>query len=223
MSPFPRWVGPYGVARGKRSGFRFHQGRLGVWVMSASGLREFWTAESSPGAKAIEQLVRMHWGAGRVLFLPDGYVTKPDPQNECTRYLVGRIDGPMTLERPDGSRFDLSPVRHLLPGGPWLGPRTTGIESTIDSTGRLECEWELTLPSGRLKQTCPIWGPDPILAAGLRAARPDQGSARVRVQLGGAVITMQEDDDKDGLGWHPRFVGCIDSAKWGFEPSWVAA
>lgn len=223
QNPFPRWVGPYSVARGTKSGFRFRKGRLGTWVEESPGRREFWEAEPSAAVKAIERLVREHWHHGRVLLLPDGHVAKPDPDRagDCIRYLIGRIHGSVAVVKPDGTRFDLSRVQHLRPGAPWPGPHTTGIEVKIDSTGQLNCEWELAAALGRLVQSHPMWGRDPALATGLRAARPGLSSARVRVQIGGAVVTMQEDDEKHDKRWRPRFVGHIDIKKWPFDPAWV--
>jgi hypothetical protein len=219
-SPFPSWCGPYSVARGSKSGFRFREGRLGSWVENA-GLRAFWEVEASPGVTALERLVGRRWGSGRVLLLPDGRVAKPDPDPEkpCIRYLIGRLTGPVIVESPDGVRCDLS--QPLRPGARWPGPPTTGLECKIDSAGRLECEWELTARLGRLAETRTMWAPDPALAAGLRAARPGMSSARVRVQVGGAVITRREDTDGDDVSWVPRFVGRIDPARWPFDEAWV--
>jgi hypothetical protein len=189
--------------------------------MESSGIRAFWTVEPSPGVTALEQLVRRHWGTGRVLLLPDGRVAKPDPDPEkpCTRYFIGRLTGPVVIDSPEGERCDLS--RDLPPGARWLGPATTGLECKIDSAGRLECEWELTARYGRIAQTHPMWGPDAALAAGLRAARPGMSSARVRVQVGGAVITRREEVDQDDVSWVPRFVGRIDPSRWPFDEGWV--
>ena len=226
-TPFPRWCGPYSVARGtQKSGFRFLRGRLGAWV-ERSGALEFWTVESSPGVTALERLVQRHWGSGRVLLLPDGHVVKPDPDptKACTRYLIGRVHGSVIVERPDGTRCDLLQTQHLRPGELWHGPGTTGIECKIDSTGRLECEWELSAATGRLAQTHQMWGADTVLAAGLRQARPRMvtSGARVRVQVGGTIITVREDEDYDDVVWTPRFVGRIDVKQWPHEARWVIA
>ena len=46
--PFPRWVGPYAPARGKKAGFKVLQGRLGAWVEEGDA-SAFWTIRTSPG------------------------------------------------------------------------------------------------------------------------------------------------------------------------------
>lgn len=220
-SPFPSWRGPYSVARGTKAGFRFKLDRLGVGVETSSGLSEVWTAARSPGVTSLELLVRQHWGGGRLLLLPDGHVVKPDPDEPCTRYLIGRIRGPLVLETPNGKQCDLSRAQHLHPGEPWPGPPGTGIECKIDSTGCLDSEWELIAPGGRLVQTHRMWGPDPVMATGLRSARPALTSARVRVEIGGAVVTMREDEESDDPRWTPRFVGRVDVRRWPFDENWV--
>lgn len=172
---------------------------------------------------SLEQLVRQHWGSGRVLLLPDGYVVKPDPDpsKPCTRYLIGRLQGWLVIEKPDGTRCDLSQPKPLHPGEPWPGPPTTGIECKIDLRGGLVSEWDLEAPGGRLVQTHRMWEPDPVLAAGLRAARPGMPNARVRVEIGGAVVTMREAEEKGDSQWAPCFIGRIDVEQWPFEADWV--
>lgn len=218
--PFARWVGPYSPARGRKSGFRFHKGRLGVWV-PVDSLETFWTAESSPGARGLQQLVKDVWGQGRVLLLPDGKVIKPDPEGDGTRYLIGRLRGAVVLERPNGTLFDLADARSLDGGAPWPGPSTTGIECKIDGKGRILCDWELPTERGKLCPTVQITGPDPDLAAGLRHARPGKSGARVRVQIGGAVITNGDENDDFGVVWRPRYVGRIDLRSWPRAADWI--
>ena len=74
--PFPRWVGPYVPARGKKAGFKVLQGRLGAWVEEGDA-SAFWTIRTSPGAAQLERLVCKHWRGGGLAILPDGSIVKP--------------------------------------------------------------------------------------------------------------------------------------------------
>jgi hypothetical protein len=215
-SPFARWEGPYSVARGTKSGFRFYQDRLGSWV-ELRNVREFWAVASSPGTIALTQLVKQHWGSGRVLLSPDGHVMKPDPEAPAIRHRIGHVQGNLVVVRPNGVRFDMSNTQHLRPGDAWLGPPTTGIECVLDRTGRLECDLKFATPSGQDAQTITVWGPDGALGHGLQAARPGVGGARVRVQYGGAVITRSEEEET----LMARYVGKIDAMRWPFNTRWV--
>lgn len=219
-TPFARWVGPYSPARGNKSGFRFYRGRLGVWVR-ADDVEAFWQVEPCSGAQGLEQLVKVVWGHGRVLLLPDGKVIKPAPAGDGARFLVGRLRGAIVLVRPDGTRFDLSATRNLDRGELWPGPSTTGIECRIDWKGRILCDWETPTDLGKLSQTMQITGPDPDLASGLRKARPGMTAARVRVQAGGAVITNGDSNDDYSVVWTPRYVGHIDLRSWPRASQWI--
>lgn len=130
--PFPRWMGPFSPARGTRSGFRFHQGRLGTWVSHNAG-STFWPVTDSRGAREIATLVRSKWRGGRVLFLPNGFVVKPLQSDDEVgqRALIGRFRGAIVLERPGQPSFDLSKPGALRPGDPWRGPATTGLECAL--------------------------------------------------------------------------------------------
>ncbi len=222
-TPFPRWMGPYSPARGVKtwSGFRFHRSTLGVWVRAADSLLEFWQIERSSGVTAVEALVRGAWGHGRVLFMPDGRIIKPDPSGDGTRYFIGTIQGSIVLVRPDGTRFDVSASQGLAPGDPWPGPGTTGIECKIDHAGRITCNWGLPVPLGTVRQEVQFWGADAALAAGLRAARPGATEARVRVQTGGVVITNKHGNDELDPVWAPHYIGRIDVSCLPFDTSWI--
>lgn len=220
-SPFARWVGPYSPSRGtKKSGFRFHKKKLGTWVARANTL-EFWQVDRSPGVSALEALVQKSWGNGRILLLPDGTVIKPDQSGDGRRYLIGHIRGPIVVVRPDMTRFDYSGSHSLTPGKLWPGPRTTGIECKIDSSGRISCTWGIPATLGTLEQTVPVSGQHPQIAAALRAARPGVVDARVRIQSGGAVITSSDGGDDDDLV--PHYLGQIDVACWPSVANWVVS
>ena len=214
--PFPRWMGPFSPARGTRSGFRFHNQRLGTWVDNEFG-KAFWPIMDNPGVRSVARLVKYEWSGGRVLFLPNGFVVKPLPGDEEVgiRVLIGRYWGPIVLERPDLSRLDLSQPGSLRPGDLWPGPTTTGLECTIQYGGSLACSWYHPTQWGSDFVTETLRGPDPTLMAGMRSARHGNIYGRVRITANGHVITNRE----DGYGsWVAAYVGWIDPGSW---PDWA--
>ena len=76
--PFPEWHGPYSPARGDDWGFRVRGGLLMTVVATEDGQEE-WVVRQAEGAELLQQIVRSHWGGGRVLLLPNGLVVKPNP------------------------------------------------------------------------------------------------------------------------------------------------
>lgn len=219
VSPFPRWLGPFSPARGTYSGFRFHYGRLGTWVTNPVGL-EFWPIIDSRSAQALAQLVLAHWGGGRILLLPNGFVIKPlqGDHEVGRRVLIGQFRGPVILERPEGRDFDLSNPGELNPGDPWPGPKTTGIECTIQLDGSLDCAWYHPTLQGRDEVRCRMQGPDWRLAGSFRRARPGVSGGRVRVTANGHVITNRE--ERDGT-WISLYVGHIAPESWPQRKEWV--
>jgi hypothetical protein len=217
--PFPRWAGPFSPARGTRSGFRFHQGRLGTWVENQSGM-SFWSVADGHGARAIATLVRDEWGGGRVLFLPNGFVVKPLQKDDEVgrRALIGRFHGALVLERPNEPPFNMSTPGAVQPGKPWHGPTTTGLECAIQSDGSLVCSWYHPTQWGRDEVSEPLRGPDHSLAAGFRAARPGAGGGRVRITGNGHVITNRQ--ELAGT-WVCIYVGYVDASSWARWDHWI--
>ena len=217
--PFPRWMGPFSPARGKRSGFRFHQGRLGTWVADGPNMT-FWPVTDSPGARDVATLVRGEWGGGRVLFLPNGFVVKPLQVDDEVgkRALIGRFQGTLVLERCSQPEFDLGNPGAIRVGGPWPGPTTTGLECALQSDESLVCSWYHPAPWGREGVSSPLRGPDRALAAGFRAARPSDAGGRVRITVNGHVITNRQ--ERDGA-WASRYVGFVDAGSWADWDNWI--
>jgi hypothetical protein len=191
--PYPRWMGPFSPARGTRSGFRFHQGRLGTWVENDCDL-SFWPVRDSDAAELLADVVRRQWGGGRVLLLPTGLVVKPlqGDYEVGRRVAIGRFRGSIVLQRPDGDAFDLDKPGHLQPGDPWPGPKTTGLECAIQSDGSLVCRWYHPTSLGYEVITKQLHGPDRRLASAFRGARPGNQGGRVRVTANGHVITNRQ-------------------------------
>lgn len=217
--PFPRWMGPFSPARGRYSGFRFCEGRLGTWVEGDAGSR-FWPVEDGPGSRDIAYLVLREWGGGRVLLLPNGFVVKPLPGDEESgcRVLIGRFYGSVVLERPDGTRFDLESPGYLEPGNPWPGPKTTGLECTIDYSGTLTCTWCHPTQCGRDEVRERLRGPDRVLAAGFRRGRLGNSGGRVRITANGHVITNRKEVDDT---WASIYVGYVDPRSWAGWEHWI--
>jgi len=217
--PFPRWWGPFSPGRGKYSGFRFHESRLGTWVGNERG-REFWPLVASAGADALACLVLNHYGGGRVLLLPNGLVIKPLQRDSEVgqRVLIGRFHGTVVLERPDGSTFDLSAPGGVVQGATWPGPETTGLECAIQSSGSLECEWSHPAAWGETGVREVLHPPDGLLAHGFRIARPGEQSGHVRVTANGHVITNCQ--DRYGR-WVSMYVGAISLVSWPHRGEWI--
>ena len=216
-TPFPRWWGPFSPARGTRSGFRFHERRLGTWVGDDEGL-SFWPVKRSSGLAKLEKLVLDTYGGGRVLLLPNGTVVKPlqrDVERGKRAYL-GEFTGDVVLEKSDGGTFSFASPGPLKAGDPWPGPNTTGLECVIKSTGALECTWSHPAEHGRDTETKQLMPPNATLAKGFRVARPGESVGRVRVTARGHVITNRNDRGR----WKCLYVGCIDCAKWPDLDEW---
>jgi hypothetical protein len=204
-TPFGRWMGPFSPARGIKSGFRFHQKRLGTWVETDSG-SAFWRLAQSAGAERIADVVLNHWGGGRVLLLPNGLVIKPLQDDEVgRRALIGLFEGPIVLETPSGKRFNLNSPGPLEPGDPWPGPKTTGLECAIQADGSLIASWSHPTPYGSSQTRVPLRAKDQALAAGFKKARPGETGGRVRLTANGHVITNR----KVGSVWRTLYVGHI--------------
>jgi hypothetical protein len=218
VRPFPRWMGPFSPARGTRSGFRFHQGRLGTWVGDDSG-RAFWSVADDPGAREIAKVVRGVWGGGRVLLLPNGFAVKPLQTDDEVgqRVFIGEFSGSLVLEKPDSTVFDFSNPGTLRAGQHWPGPTTTGLECIIRSDGSLKCSWYHPTRSGRDTVSKNLQGPDQKLGAGFRACRPGQQTGRVRLTANGHVITNRQ--SRDGT-WTTIYVGWIDTRRWTDWKDW---
>ncbi len=215
--PFPRWWGPFSPARGTRSGFRFHDRRLGTWVDDDEGL-SFWFIAPSAGVAVLEKLVLDHFRGGRVLFLPNGSVVKPLQQDieRGRRVYLGEFTGDVVLEKSEGGTFSFASPGALRPGDVWSGPSTTGLECVIKNSGALECKWYHPTEHGRDTETKQLTPPSATLAQGFRAARPGESAGRVRVTARGHVITNRQ---VRGV-WQCLYVGRIDSAKWPDLDEW---
>lgn len=217
--PYPRWMGPFSPARGTRSGFRFHQGRLGTWVDDGIHM-SFWSLAECKGARCLADLVRGEWGGGRVLLLPTRVVVKPlqGDSEVGHRVVIGRFRGPILLERPDGSTFNLDAPGHLQPGDPWPGPHTTGLECAIQSDGSLSCQWYHPTELGREAILEELHGADRTLIDGFNRARPGDAAGRVHVAANGHVTTNRQ--TRTGM-WMPSYVGRIDLAAWTNWNQWI--
>lgn len=217
--PFPQWHGPYPPARGNDVGFRVRGGQL-VTIVDTDEGQETWIVRQCSAARALQQLIRDHWGGGRVLILPNGLVVKPSPAGDGQLWVVGRVQGPVVLERPDGSQFNLARPGRVKPGDLWEGPKTTGIECVINAkTGSLRAASRVPTSDGFIETLHPVWPADAALARGFRAARPGESGGRVRITANGHVITNR----KRGGEWESVYVGLIDGSRWPHRTEWAHA
>jgi hypothetical protein len=215
--PFPEWHGPYSPARGDDWGFRVREGLLMTVVATDDG-REEWLVRQSEGAELLQQVVRSHWGGGRVLLLPNGLVVKPNPDGSGERWVIGQIVGPVILDRPDGTEFNLADPGELNPGDRWPGPGTTGIECVIKAqTGRLCADTRVPTPTGFLETTFEVLDSDDAIAQGFQLARLGIGGGRVRVTANGHVITNRQRHGR----WECVYVGQIDVSEWAHREEWA--
>jgi len=216
--PFPRWVGPYAPARGRKAGFKVLQGRLGAWVGEGDA-SAFWTIRPSPGAAQLERLVCQHWRGGGLAILPDGAIVKPDPDDVGVRHYLGQLEGDAVLLDPDGGEFCITSPGRLAPGQAWRGPSGIGIECVLKADGSLETTWSSPAPFGTTSVSETVVSPNAPLLAGFRAARPGQSSGRVRVTPGGHVITNRQVRGE----WQCCYVGRIDVGQWLHDADWIDA
>lgn len=216
---FHRWMGPFSPARGTRSGFRFHNHRIGCWV-NAGHECSFWPLVSEPGATSISRLVLRHWHGGRVLFLPNGMVIKPLQRDAEVGYrvILGRFDGPLILHTPDGKLFDMSQPGPLRPGDPWAGPTTTGLECILTEDGSLDCEWYHPSEFRREIVRVKLRAHDRDLAAAFRRARLGASGGRVRITANGHIITNRLQGNR---AWTCVYVGYVPPTDWGYWDHWI--
>jgi hypothetical protein len=219
-TPFNSWLGPYSPARGTRAGFRFSNRQLGTWVEGSEYL-DFWVFAASKGSTALATLVLRRWSGGRVLLLPNGLVIKPlqGDHEVGKRVVVGHFTGSVVVKKPTGEWFDFSNPGALEPGDDWNGPKTTGLECTLQVGGSIFCTWYTPSNDGEELHHVQLFGPDPLLASGFRAARRGETVGRVRLTANGHVITNVA--DQEGY-WKAKYVGRIDPSRWHNEPEWFS-
>jgi hypothetical protein len=204
--PFPYWDGPYTPARGSYSGFRIRGGILGAWV-SSDDSQSFCEVQRSDGVKRLTDLISRHWSGGRLLFLPSGLIVKP-LQNEDergARVVVGRYEGKFSV-LVGNNWFDfLAPSLGIAAGSVWDGPGTIGLECSMKGDGSLSTSWEVPSEFGAEGHQNVLSGPNKTLLDGFKAARPNDQGGRVRVTVGGHVLTKREMRH----GWKTFYVGRV--------------
>ena len=205
-SPFPYWVGPYTPARGSYSGFRIRGGMLGAWVSSDDG-QIFCEVQQSDGVKRLTDLVTKHWLGGRLLFLPSGLVVKPlqNDDERGVRVVVGRYEGSFLVRVGNNWLDFLAPSLGIAAGSIWDGPGTIGLECSLKADGSLSTSWEAPSEFGSERHQQVISGPNNALLTGFRTARPSDEGGRVRVTVGGHVMTKKELRN----GWKTFYVGRV--------------
>jgi len=214
--PFPRWSGPYSPARRTNSGFRIRSGMLGATAATDSS-QEFWTAKQSTGVLSLIELIQTHWLGGRVVFLPNGFVVKPLP-NDSERLLIGRASDALILSGESCAALNFSNLRHLPPGSPWPGPATIGLECAIRPDSSMACSWYRLTDYGQEETQEMIVGPSAALSEGFMRARPGETSGRVRMTIGGHVITNRQ--ERDG-SLYPHYVGRVSSSIFSNWERWI--
>ncbi len=212
--PFPSWLGPYSPARGTKSGFRIKSGELGAWVHSDESA-QFWLVGKTSGTRQLEKLVEQHWRGGRILFLPCGYVVKPlqDEDVRGERVVIGEYEGEFVLEG-EGKSIDFSRSNRFLCGSEWLGPSSIGLECTLRMHGSLVASWYYPSDFGQESRKESIANMSTEFISIFQRVRPYSGGARVRLTIGGHVITNKETDE----GWKAFYISRIDTSQfsnWG--------
>jgi hypothetical protein len=217
--PFNRWWGPFSPSRGVHSGFRFFAGRLGTYVTTPHG-RDFWTVRASPGVAALEELAVRRYGGGRVLLLANGYVIKPlqGDAEVGQRVVIGNFKGPIILERPDGSTFNMQTFNEHSTGDLWDGPTTTGLEAVLNANGSVECFWYHPDELGRVTESEVLFSANSALAKTFQHVRPGDTVGRVRITANGHLITNRQ------IGWRQWeccYVGRVPVEHWPHLEDWI--
>ncbi len=215
--PFPYWVGPYSPARGTSSGFRIKDRHLGVWTTSGEG-QTFCPVQETDGVTQLVQTVRSGWQGGRVLFLPGGYIVKPlqNEDEQGMRVFLGRFEGGLKIV--NGNHIvDLSKTSVFNPGQAWLGPNTIGLECNIKSDESLSTHWSQPTEYGYKKCYEKISGSCRELFSGFKEARPFDEGGRVRITVGGHVITNK----KIGDDWCSFYVGRVNPSQFANWDRWI--
>lgn len=216
--PYPRWMGPFSPARGDKTGFRFHDGRLGTWVDEGQD-RAFWSIIDNPDVQVLSTLVKDKWHGGRVLFLPNGYVIKPLQDFDTgQRVIIGKFYGSIVLKRPGGKEFNLAKPDYTESGKIWMGPKSTGLECVINASGEVKCTWYHPTSSGKDTITSQLAGRNPELASGFKKSRPGDTGGRVRITANGHVITNRQEPNGT---WISIYVGWIDPKSWTGWQIWI--
>ncbi len=213
--PFPYWDGPYSPSRGN-SGFRIKNGNLGAWVNTEEG-REFCSVHVDEGVQSITKLVQRHWRGGRLLFLPTGLIVKPlqEEHEAGVRVVIGRYEGGLAMST-DSGLVDFS-SNTFIAGSEWPGPSTVGLECTISPNGSLQTFWQQPSDFGQEQYRESITGTNSSLIAGFKKGRPYDAGGRVRVTIGGHVITNR----RQGDGWQAVYVGKLDRAEFDNWDKWI--
>ncbi len=208
-TPFPSWLGPYTPARGTTSGFRVKNGKLGAWVYSDEG-GQFWSANQTSGTERLEKLVKQHWRGGRIMFLPCGYVVKPlqDEDERGMRVVIGEYKGEFLLSY-GREKIDFSQGSEFVPGSEWSGPKSIGLECTFRIDGSISTNWYQPSDFGREEYTERIAEADKEFISIFRRVRPYDSIGRVRLTIGGHVITNKETPG----GWKSFYVGRLDTSQ----------
>ena len=208
--PFPEWIGPYSIV-GKETGFRVRSGRLGVNLIDDVD-RSWCLPQASVGIRQLESLVKQHFGGGRILFLPGGHVIKPKQERVAvsTRVVIGKYSGGFILNCPDFS-FDLRNSSNLVPGTPWIGPRTLGLKCKFESNGKLLAEWSTRLDSEIYGHSIEMSIPNATLYKRFKKAR-NIPSGGVRITICGHTYTTWQTYGVNGK-WQSIYLGQIDLSR----------
>jgi len=210
--PFPFWYGPYSPARGNTTGFRIKYGKLGVWVY-ADKKRAFWLANQTSEMQGLAALVVQNWAGGRVLFLPCGYVAKPLQADidRGKRVIIGEYSGEFSISGA-GNNIDFSQENILSPGSKWPGPTTIGLECIFDAgDGSFATRWYSPGNTGKpwVLYKRKIATANNQFVSTFRSVRPSDAKGRVRLTVGGHVITSVQSQGT----WKCFYLGKIDTSQ----------
>lgn len=172
-----------------------------------------WAKEEGDLPRLTEAIVRVKerltgHGGGGFRINEFGQVIVPIA-NSSNRYLVGEVEGRMTLENPLGMppSLNLWDDRGLTPGSAWVGPYI-GIEYHLSRWDELYF-WRVGSTS-EAKEVPPKQDRD--LIRRIRTVRP-WGGVKIRVNEYGIVLTKAPPKNA-GEAWQPVYIGRITPGKW---------
>lgn len=212
------WKGRYTPIIVRESAYHVRARGFGRWGIAAEWsdpphTARCWAKEEGNLSHLTEAIVRVKerlvgHGGGGFRINEFGQVIVPIA-NSPSRYLVGEVEGRMTLENP----FETPPFlnlwddRDFKPGSEWRRPYI-GMEYHLSRRDELYFWW--VGGTSEFKEVPP--NQDQDLINRIRTVR-SWGAVKIRVNEYGIVLTKAPPKSA-GEAWHPIYVGRITPGKW---------
>ena len=210
--PIPYWTGPYSPAAGVKTGTKVKFGYAGAWCDTKVGLK-FRTFEKSEGADLLSKLVINEFnGGGRIVILPNGYVLKPENDDDAVGYqrLIGKIEGdiifPLIKEN-----FKLGPAIEFELGSKWEGPLGGAVKCTVGDDGAIHTSWSVPCETGAKEYHKQLTEPNIALTGQINEIKRKYGDfGRIYYWYGGHLTTAK----------HERYIGKVNCNSLDSKTEW---